>query len=150
MKISCQSRVMTMAHILYEAFPLRPLGWAGPEFKTWPDALSYAWYFERFRKTLRNGIIHFTYRKEDDSYREATGTCFPWLIPSENQPKTSDSERKPKPATITYYDIDAKGWRSFDIRRFIGFVNVYQISRVEGQALRNMTEVKPAIEKSNQ
>jgi hypothetical protein len=147
--ISTPKRVMTMAHILYDSFPLRPRGWAGPEFKTWPDALSYAWYFERFRKTLRNGIVHFTYRKEDDSYREATGTCFPWLIPSENQPKTSDSERKPKLSTIIYYDIDAKGWRSFDIRRFIGFVNVYQISRVEGQALRNMTEVKPAIEKSH-
>ena len=162
MKISYQSRVMTMAHILYDSFPLRPRGWAGPEFKTWPDALSYAWYFERFRKTLRNGIVHFTYRKEDDSYREATGTCFPWLIPSENQPKNpspalpsgesvpSLEERvRVRFSTIIYYDIDAKGWRSFDIRRFIGFVNVYQISRVEGQALRNMKEVKPAIVKSH-
>ena len=145
---------MTMAHILYEAFPLRPRGWAGPEFKTWPDALSYAWYFERFRKALRNGIIHFTYRKEDDSYREATGTCFPWLIPGASPQRNGESGlrlegTKVRFSTIIYYDIDAKGWRSFDIRRFIGFVNVYQISRVEGQALRNLQEVKPAIEKSH-
>ncbi len=136
---------MSMAHILYKAFPIRPLGNAGPEFKTWKDALIYAWYFERFRKTLRTGIIHFTYYKKDGSYREATGTTFPWLIPAENQPKTKDqatNDKRPTPADIIYYDIDAKGWRMFDIRRFIGFVSVYRITRVEGKALRDLKEVK--------
>ena len=112
------SRVMKMAHILYAN---------KPGFQ-WADIVRHAWYFEHFRQWLAEGLVEFTYLKRDNSIRDARGTLNEHLIPLEDRPKGS----KPRVVhyeIVTYYDIDRKAWRSFDIRLFVGYVERYPIQK---------------------
>ena len=87
-------------------------------------ALKYAWWFESFRKKLGTGVWRFSYFKKDGSIREAVGTLDPARIPDEHAPKSSDEANAYMPSyeTLSYYDLNAGGWRSFRLDNFIGFV----------------------------
>ena len=117
MTITKSSRAMKRAHILHAN---------NPAF-AWSDILRYGWYFERFTEWLKNGVIHFSYFKEDGSIREARGTLSTLLIPLDDAPKGT-ATAKPNYGVIAYYDIDKKGWRSFRITDFIGYVSGYQLN----------------------
>ena len=80
----------------------------------------------RFRQWLSEGLVCFTYLKKDNSIRDARGTLCEHLIPREDLPKGS-STAAPNYAIVNYYDIDRKAWRSFDIRLFIGYVELYPL-----------------------
>ena len=117
------SSVMHMAHILDRSKP--------GQF-TWSDIVRHAWYFERFRQWLSEGLVTFTYLKKDNSIRDARGTLNELLIPIEDRPKCT------KPlnvnyAIVNYYDIDRKAWRSFDIRLFVGYVTIYELKEKEAK-----------------
>ena len=89
------------------------------------QALKYAWWFESFRDQLRTGVYRFSYFKIDGGIREARGTLDMDLIPEAQRPKilTPDIvDQVDKNTTFTYYDLDARGWRSFRLDLFIGFV----------------------------
>ena len=87
-------------------------------------ALKYAWWFESFRDKLGKAVYRFSYFKTDGSIREAVGTLNPAFIPAENMPKSGMDPDAVAPAgTFAYYDLDAKGWRSFRLDNFIGFVS---------------------------
>lgn len=122
---SSTSRALHMAHILDKS---------KPGFK-WSEILEHAWYFERFRRALAEGVVSFTYRKRDNSIRSARGTLCEKLIPSDDMPKGDMSDgaalRKPRFSSIAYYDIDKKDWRAFDIRLFIGYVEPFRLVRTE-------------------
>ena len=105
-----------MAHILYRHKP----GFA------WSDIVRHAWYFERFRRWLHEGLVIFTYLKLDNSIRDARGTLNPLLIPEVDKPKGTQQSAISY-QVIKYYDIDRKAWREFDIRRFVGYVERYPI-----------------------
>ena len=107
---------MHMAHRLYK-----------PGFR-WGDIVAHAWYFEHFRQWLRDGVVTFSYFKQDRSIREAKGTLNPLIIPEEDKPK-GIVNRHPNYAQISYYDLERKAWRSFRITDFIGFVTIYEIKR---------------------
>ena len=109
---------LRMAHILYNKKP----------YFRWGDILRYGWYFVRFRKWLANGIIHFSYFKDDGSIREARGTLSVHVIPRDEAPKGT-STAKPNFEVINYYDIDKKDWRSFKITNFIGYVSGQMLYR---------------------
>ena len=96
-----------------------------PDF-AWSDIVRHAWYFVRFRQWLSEGLVCFTYLKKDNSIRDARGTLCEHLIPREDLPKGS-STAAPNYAIVNYYDIDRKAWRSFDIRLFIGYVELYPL-----------------------
>ena len=116
-KSSC---ALSMAHILHKN---------KPGFR-WSDILRYAWYFVRLRKWMQNGVVTFTYyKKEDDSLREAKGTLHPLLIPAEDTPKGA-LPRRPNYANFTYFDLERKAWRSFDIRNFVGVVTIYELKQI--------------------
>lgn len=117
MKSSKNSIAMHYAHILHAH---------KPEFQ-WADMLRYGWYFKRFTQWLAGGVLQFSYFKEDGSIREARGTLSVHIIPRDDAPKGT-SNRKPNYGVICYYDIDKKGWRSFRITDFIGFVSGYQLT----------------------
>ena len=88
-------------------------------------ALKYAWWFEDFRSKLSTGKYRFSYFKIDGGIREAVGTLDLSLIPKENQPQARNRgvyEECLNYTTFCYYDLDAKGWRSFRLDNFIGFV----------------------------
>ena len=96
-----------------------------PDF-AWSDMLRHAWYFVRFRQWLSEGLVCFTYLKKDNSIRDARGTLCPLLIPDDKKPK-GEKIINHKFETINYYDINRSDWRSFDIRLFIGYVELYPL-----------------------
>ena len=125
--ITNNQRALRMAHILYNKKLVSPNGYPAPVLNQWGDILRYGWYFVRFRKWLANGIIHFSYFKDDGSIREARGTLSVHVIPRDDAPKGT-STAKPNFEVINYYDIDKKDWRSFKITNFIGYVTGYRLS----------------------
>ena len=110
------SRVMHMAHLLHRS---------RPDF-AWSDMLRHAWYFVRFRQWLHEGLVTFTYLKLDNSIRDARGTLNEHLIPKDDLPKGTGTAAV-NYAVVKYYDIDRKGWREFDIRRFVGYVERFPL-----------------------
>ena len=120
MTTSNSSRALHMAHVMHKSYP---------NF-AWSDMLRHAWYFIRFRQWLHEGMVAFTYLKQDNSIRDARGTLNEHLIPREDRPKGT-STAAPNYAVIKYYDIDRKGWREFDIRRFVGYVERYPLKESE-------------------
>ena len=87
------------------------------------QALKYAWWFESFRKKLSTGVYRFSYLKKDGSIREAVGTLDLTRIPVSRRPKSGMDPEALAPASVfCYYDLDARGWRSFRLDNFIGFV----------------------------
>ena len=86
-------------------------------------ALRFAWWFESFRKKLATGVYRFSYFKKDGTIREAVGTLDLTRIPVSRRPKSGMDPEALAPASVfCYYDLDARGWRSFRLDNFIGFV----------------------------
>ena len=112
----------------------------------WQACVYRAWYFVRFREALSRGYITFSYRKEDGSIREATGTTFDLFIPEEHRPKGS-STTPPQYSTVTYYDLTCRAWRSFRLDRFIGFVTVYAFVEMRGEHLKSLKPVRVIVKK---
>lgn len=118
--ITKNQRALRMAHILHSHKPL---------YK-WSDMVKYGWYFVRFSRMLANGVLHFSFFKEDGSIREARGTLSVHLIPRDDAPKNAPNY-KPNFGAIPFYDIDKKEWRSFKIVNFIGFVSGYRLVNID-------------------
>lgn len=75
---------------------------------------------EQIILVLNSGVANFKYTKKDGSERTATGTRNPGLL--EHYEATPNGNGSDKEGVITYYDIDAKGWRSFITENFIKFL----------------------------
>ena len=125
MNTSNSSRVMHMAHKLLESFP----------DLSWSEILKLAWQFYYLRRMLQSGIVKFTYLRISDGVllgeiRHARGTLHPELIPGEHQPKNSP-DYVPNYSTISYYDLDKQGWRSFRLdclRDIEGYMTLNAVS----------------------
>lgn len=61
---------------------------------------------------LSEGRAKFSYTTVNGENREATGTTNVDLIPESDRPKTENANSETG-ETITYYDLDKNGWRSF-------------------------------------
>lgn len=96
----------------------------------WGDNVKYAWYFVRLREALKNGVVRFSYFKQDRSIREARGTLCATLIPMDKLPKGKPIEvdERPNYKSIPYYDLDKCEWRAFSITNFIGFVECMKLT----------------------
>ena len=105
-------RVMKMANILHKSNTLK-------------EALELAWSLYHIRLIMEHGVLAFAYRKKDGSEREAVGTLCPIIIPQCDHPKGTDRPQEPNYSVFNYYDIDAKGWRSFDIQNWLGMYDAY-------------------------
>lgn len=75
---------------------------------------------EQIKETLKDGIVEFQYTKKDGSVRDAKGTRNTGLL--EHYGATPNGNGTEKEGVITYYDIDANGWRSFITENFIKFL----------------------------
>ena len=89
-------------------------------------ACQRAWFFYHFTQWLQNGVVRFTYWKDDDTIREARGTLnLQWLVPTAHwpkgaqEPKAKSQEARVNPSIVTYFDLEKQEWRSFRIERFI-------------------------------
>ena len=70
------------------------------------------------RTALNEGVVLFTFVKKDGTLRHARGTTCPDLIPVDNMPlnkRSPEQQAAFQRQTITFYDIDKKGWRSMQI-----------------------------------
>ncbi len=76
---------------------------------------------EVLTKMLQEETLIVTFNKLDGDERIMTCTKSFKVIPEEHQPK--DSNAKPKLGTVTVWDTNAKGWRSFKYER---------VTKVEG------------------
>jgi len=84
---------------------------------------------EEFKKKLRAGKVEFKYKKKDGTERKAVGTMDPALMDLPEKKTQSDVDRAEKKNTrklpedsVFYYDLEAKGFRSFKMGNFIGYV----------------------------
>lgn len=72
-------------------------------------------------KEMCSRVVEFYYKKKDGSRRQAFGTLQPDVI----IPLIShESARDPKPDLVTYYDTEAKAFRSFKKVNFIEYVKL--------------------------
>ena len=70
------------------------------------------------RTALREGIVIFEFKKKNGEHRKARGTTHPDIIPTDDMPKgkrTPEQQALYERQTVTFYDIDKKGWRSMRI-----------------------------------
>ena len=65
---------------------------------------------ELLLEQLRKETLVVTFNKLDGNERVMTCTKSFDVIPEESRPKT---DKEPKVGTVTVWDINAKGWRSF-------------------------------------
>ena len=65
---------------------------------------------DELNKLLREDIYTVTFLKLNGDERVMTCTKSFNIIPEEHQPKT---DKEPKQGTVTVWDLNAKGWRSF-------------------------------------
>ena len=134
MKTTNSSRAMKMAHYLYKKRIERSTSLiAYDPHKEMSICLKRAWYFERFRRWLKNGVVTFTYMKKDGSLREAKGTLNDLLIPTDKLPKGTGTA-EPNYSSLSYFDLERQDWRSFNVAEFVGFVDIYEIIHIEGKA----------------
>ena len=78
---------------------------------------------------LVKGEVVVTFNKINGDKRVMTCTKSFDIIPKENQPK---SDKEPKQGTITVWDLNAKGWRSFKYDRVQTVLPVAQLDRASG------------------
>jgi hypothetical protein len=95
----------------------------------WSDALVWSWKIRNTKKALRDGVCQFTYKLvsgENKGKEKSTfGTLKAGIYPAfPEREETAEPKAKPtKPIyIITYFDVVAQGWRSFDIRELVGEV----------------------------
>ena len=70
------------------------------------------------RTALNEGVVLFEFIKKDGTTRHARGTTSTDLIPSDDMPKgnrTPLQQAAYERQTVSFYDIDKKGWRSMRI-----------------------------------
>ena len=127
--MTSSSRALRMAHLFRKDKPDYP----------WSDCVRRAWWFVHFRKQLAHGFATFSFWKKDGSIREARGTLFWPLIPADKHPKTIDNGQLKidNYSVFNFFDLDKQEWRSFDIRKFIGFVTMYRIEEGKKEKEKN-------------
>lgn len=70
------------------------------------------------RQALNEGVVLFQFVKKDGTLRAARGTTSPDLVPADDTPQGKRPQvlqDRYRQKTITFYDIDKKGWRSMQI-----------------------------------
>lgn len=84
---------------------------------TMSEALKISWHLHKIKTKMRIGEVHFSYKKTDGSIREALGTLNLNMIPQDASTFTGNYTKNPD--QVRYYDIESRGWRSFNIYNLI-------------------------------
>jgi hypothetical protein len=86
-------------------------------FTAFSDALKAAWNKIKLVAQLKKGVSYFTFKKVDGTERKAIGTLNDVNFQYENK----GSDRKACTGIVKYWDIEARGFRSFRIENFVCF-----------------------------
>lgn len=81
--------------------------------KAFSVALSKSWALYRLVKQMRAGVVRFSYEKVDGTLRKACGTLKDTGLLVKGTGRPDDGQ------TVKYYDVEAKGFRSFRVENFI-------------------------------
>lgn len=76
-------------------------------------------FVKELKQELRKREVKFSYWKKDGSVREARGTLNSEIYGKDNEP-LGNGYITPE-NQVRYFDIDAKGWRSFLAENLIGW-----------------------------
>ncbi len=72
-----------------------------------------------FKKLLNENEVKFSFIKKNSEKRQAFGTTKSDIV--DENGATPNGNGMPAPDNIVrYFDLDKKGWRSFDFENFIG------------------------------
>lgn len=82
---------------------------------TWKAAMQFAFDALRIKQRMATSVISFAYIKlSTGEVRNAKGTRDLAVIPTDKHPKGTST--KPETTnTVSYFDLDVQGWRSFDV-----------------------------------
>lgn len=70
--------------------------------------------FEDLYSALKEGIVHFWFRKTDGSLRSAYGTLLQEIIERHNGiPEGDQRSERAFNGTVSYYDLEKDAWRCF-------------------------------------
>ena len=75
-------------------------------------SLSKAWELYRLIREMRTGVVSFCYEKAGGTFRRAKGTL------RDIAPLIKGTGIE-SPKTVRYYDVEARGFRSFRVENFI-------------------------------
>ena len=90
----------------------------------------------KFKQALNNGIVHFTYRKVNGKMREAYGTTNIRIL-QQNHCKMQTGRSYNNGHNIRYYDMFAKGWRSFKPNNLTTIYQVIETPKTDNQNNQN-------------
>ena len=102
----------------------------------WRNSLKLAWYLVRFRDELSRSVIRFSFYKMDGEIRQALGTRNLLFVPEDLTPRDKLEYKSQILNTIVFFDLEKHEWRSFHIRNFIGFVDIWRITHVDKPVLK--------------
>lgn len=74
----------------------------------------------QLKERMRNEIVHFRYKKENDEIRDAFGTLKQGII---DNYVSGCNGRAYNSDTIAYFDLEKNGWRCFRVANFIRVLN---------------------------
>lgn len=89
-------------------------------------------YFkEVIRSILKHNKVEFTFEKKDGTLREAEGTCnVIEAIKVDETAKPKGTGRSEPDHLIKYYDLEKKGWRSFQFHKLREILSIKPIESV--------------------
>lgn len=115
MKISIRTHGKSINHLAWGA--IKAAKQRG-KTRTWKEAFAHAIDALTIKDRLSTGIVTFTFTKLDGSLRPAKGTRSLEFIPAEFHPK--GTSKKPETTNVvSFFDVENKGWKSFDITTLI-------------------------------
>lgn len=82
-------------------------------FKSFSEALEYAWKVVKLRLNMLKKVVEFQYRKVDGSLRTAIGTLSSNYVDYEYKGQTSSNK------VFTYFDVEQGAFRSCRLENII-------------------------------
>lgn len=82
--------------------------------KTMAVCLAKAWQLYRLAKSMAKGAVNFSYQKKDGTLRKAIGT-----LKDVHTMVKGTCNNASSPKVLTYFDLDAGAFRSFQAQNFI-------------------------------
>ncbi len=83
------------------------------DFKSFSEALKYAWKVVKLRISMLKKVVEFQYKKVDGSLRTAIGTLSPTFVDYEYKGQMSTNK------VFTYFDVEQGGFRSCRVENLI-------------------------------
>ena len=91
-------------------------------FTSFSEALKAAWNKVKIVSALKKGVAYFTYNKVDKKTGEVTERKAIGTLNGSNYSYDNKGTGKTKtPSVVTYWDLEARAFRSFKIENFIKF-----------------------------